>query len=256
MLNIVKSLDIYNYELDPKADAKFVEIVKEAVGQGPSFVSKLCEQLSLPTKEFKKVVDVALLEDDCKRLVQSKEAMESVEHAKQYYRIMKNGLIHDLWSNDFKGERFYDQAFAGTPYLSSLKNLVDFEFCRKLEDCEIEIKAASLPYASNSEAKIGRYLQETGYQFLAGPKIFGYEVDFIVGKHVIVEYNGFKHYYINAPTRLTRLYEWKYDRLRRMGFNVVLIAGREWEQLERKEKQIEELVCRIEEPLVARITKS
>jgi hypothetical protein len=69
----------------------------------------------------------------------------------------------------------------------------------------------------------------------------------------VLEYNGFNHYCINSPGKLTRYYAWKYRKLRQLGFEVVLIEAEEWERLERKEKQIEQLVAAIEGPLANKI---
>jgi hypothetical protein len=82
-----------------------------------------------------------------------------------------------------------------------------------------------------------------------GSKIFGFEIDFLIGRKVILEYNGYSHYCINSPEKLTKYFKYKYSRLERMGFLVNLIDFSEWGILELKNKQMELLVNKTENRL-------
>lgn len=81
--------------------------------------------------------------------------------------------------------------------------------------------------------------------FSGGPKLSGFEVDFLIGRNIVLEYNGYSHYPINDPYKLTQYFAWKYRKLAELGCQLVLIQWRDWELLERKEKQMEQLVTMI-----------
>jgi hypothetical protein len=54
---------------------------------------------------------------------------------------------------------YHKSAFRHNPHYLELKNLIDFDFCMKLEDCRVEAQPLNFPIKSNTERKIGKYLE-------------------------------------------------------------------------------------------------
>ena len=80
-------------------------------------------------------------------------------------------------------------------------------------------KSEKIMEPSSTEAKIKDLLFYLDYQFQHSLIINGFEVDFLIGKSLILEYNGFHHYYTNHdPLKLTLRDIWKREILKKRGF--------------------------------------
>lgn len=77
-------------------------MLKSAPFGNPNFVFQLMEYISLPNAELLLLVDQPSLERKCVEVAQAAETSTSIEAAKRYYRVIRNGIIHGLWSSQFK----------------------------------------------------------------------------------------------------------------------------------------------------------
>jgi hypothetical protein len=152
----------------------------------------------------------------------------------RYGQIIQTGLEHDVWSVQFKKELYGLGQFVfknlDNTDARRLNKLVKMAVCQNRQDCVIEPRKENSTI-SNTEIKIHNYLKELGYNFVAGPLINGFEVDFLIGDRIVLEYNGCSHYCINRPKELRRYNKYMYRRLEEMGFQVNQIEFDKWQPM-------------------------
>lgn len=92
------------------------------------------------------------------------------------------------------------------------------------------------------------------YQFKSNLYINGFEVDFLIGKNLILEYNGFHHYCTNYEQLKPNFkHSWKKHIFQKRGFVYCDISFEEWDRLENNIEQRNFLIHKIETTLASQL---